>query len=118
MVRADPDQLRRVLTNVVGNAIEAMRGEPAPHTLELGTALEDGMVEIVVCDTGAGIPPELVNRLFEPYVTTKAGGTGLGMAVVDRIVSEHGGDVEAANRSERGVRIRIRLPVGEPASEA
>jgi signal transduction histidine kinase len=113
-VEVDPEQFGRALKNVVGNAVEAMREEPPPHRLEIHTALEGDMVELRVCDSGGGIPPDAVGRIFEPYFTTKPEGTGLGMAIVYRIVTEHGGIVDAGNRPEGGARIRIRLPVAVP----
>jgi signal transduction histidine kinase len=110
-VDADAEQLGRAFKNVVGNAVEAMRdGERSPR-LEVRTEAEGGMVEIRVCDSGPGIPSDAAGKVFEPYFTTKPQGTGLGMAIAYRIVTEHGGVVDADNRPEGGARIRIRLPL-------
>jgi signal transduction histidine kinase len=113
-VEVDAEQFGRALKNVVGNAVEAMRAEPPPRRLEIHTKSEGGMVELRVCDSGTGIPPDAVEKVFEPYFTTKPDGTGLGMAIVYRIVTEHGGVVDAGNRPEGGARVRIRLPVATP----
>jgi signal transduction histidine kinase len=110
-LRADPEQLARVLKNVVGNAVEAMRETARPPRLEVGTEAGDGIVEVRVCDNGPGIAPDVEGRVFEPYVTTKPGGTGLGMAIAERIVTEHGGVIEAGNRPEGGTCVRLRLPL-------
>jgi signal transduction histidine kinase len=107
---ADAEQLGRALKNVVGNAVEAMREGERPPRLEVFTEAEGGMVEIRVCDSGPGIPPDAAGKVFEPYFTTKPQGTGLGMAIVYRIVTEHGGVVDADNRPDGGACIRIRLP--------
>jgi C4-dicarboxylate-specific signal transduction histidine kinase len=95
-----------------------MRGGDRTPRLEVDTGSESGMVEIVVGDSGPGIPSEAEGRVFEPYVTTKPQGTGLGMAIAYRIVSEHGGFIDAENRAEGGARVRIRLPLagGEATS--
>lgn len=112
-VDADAEQLSRAFKNVVGNAVEAMRNSERPPRLEVRTEAEGGMVEIRVCDSGPGIPPDAAGKVFEPYFTTKPQGTGLGMAIAYRIVTEHGGVVDADNRPEGGARVRIRLPLGK-----
>jgi signal transduction histidine kinase len=111
LLAVDADQIAQALKNVVGNAIEAMRGGDAIPRLEIDTGTEGAMVEIRVRDNGAGIPPAAVGRVFEPYFTTKPEGTGLGMAMVYRIVIDHGGEVEAENGPDGGAMIRIRLPL-------
>jgi len=111
VLAVDADQIAQALKNVVGNAIEAMRGGDAVPRLEIDTGTEDAMVEIRVRDNGAGIPPEAMGHVFEPYFTTKPEGTGLGMAMVYRIVIDHGGEVEATNGPDGGAMIRIRLPL-------
>jgi signal transduction histidine kinase len=118
VVEVDEDQIGRALKNVVGNSLEAMRGAPSAPRLEIGTQADGGMVEIEVRDNGAGMAPDVVDRVFDPYFTTKPEGTGLGLAMVFRIVTEHGGEVEAANRPEGGARIRIRLPLAAARARA
>jgi len=109
----DPDQLSRALKNIVGNAVEAMReldpGEP--RLLELRTRSEAGAFVIEVEDSGPGLSPEAQDRIFMPYFTTKGDGTGLGMAIAHRIVTEHGGNVSAENRDRSGARVSMRLPL-------
>lgn len=117
IVRVDTEQLGRALKNVVANAVEASRDGPAANSarVEVVTALEGDMVALDVCDNGPGIPQESRLRVFEPYFTTKQQGTGLGMAIVYRIVTEHGGVIAAEDRAEGGARIRIRLPREVPS---
>jgi nitrogen fixation/metabolism regulation signal transduction histidine kinase len=111
-VEVDRDQILRVFKNIVGNAVEAMDGAAAAE-LSVATRVENGYAVVRVCDRGPGFEGEAASRVFEPYFTTKAGGTGLGMAISYRIVAEHGGEIIADNRSEGGARITVRLPLAE-----
>jgi two-component system sensor histidine kinase HydH len=106
-VAADRDRLKQVLLNLVLNAIEAM---PAGGRLTLGATISGSAPVLTVADTGSGIAPELLPRVFEPYVTTKTRGLGLGLAIARRIVEAHGGRIEAESRAGQGTRFRITLP--------
>ena len=75
-------------------------------------SVADDLVEIVVADTGPGIPPGELERIFDLYFTTKAEGTGLGLSLVHRIVSEHGGRIEVQSALGAGTRFTIQLPRG------
>lgn len=114
VIQADPGRLRQVLHNLIRNAIEAT-GEETPVQLRVSTrCLEEGyhcFLEVRIADHGRGIPPTLLERLFEPYVTNKPKGTGLGLAIVKKIVDEHGGVVWLENNAEGGATAVIRLPV-------
>jgi PAS domain S-box-containing protein len=107
----DPAQVQQVLVNLTKNAMQAMTkgGELTFQTGE-GT---DG-VWITVADTGGGIPQEQINRIFEPFYTTKKSGTGLGLMIVQRIVRAHGGRIELESRAGRGTTFRVWLPLHEP----
>ena len=74
------------------------------------------MAIIEVTDNGAGLDAQAAERIFEPYFTTKTTGTGLGMAITHRIITEHGGLVAAENRAEGGTRVTIRLPTAGAAT--
>jgi two-component system nitrogen regulation sensor histidine kinase NtrY len=108
-VRADPEQLKRVLINLIDNAIEAMNRQ---GTIAIETARDqpNGFVRIVVADDGPGIPEGEREKLFLPYYSTKGRGSGLGLAIVRRIVAEHGGSVDVADNVPRGTRFTIELP--------
>ena len=116
----DPDQLHRVLYNLAANAKESLDGggtitlqaRPAPHATaeHLNATPASRFVEIAVTDTGCGIPPELLQRVFEPRMTTKRSGTGLGLAIVHRIVSDHGGHVYATSEQGEGTTVHVLLP--------
>lgn len=113
LVRADPLRLRQVVHNLIKNAQEALEGQ-AEGCIRVSTALvedSDGAcIEMRVEDNGPGFDESLLGRIFEPYVTTKAKGTGLGMAIVKKIIEEHGGMISAEN-GERGARVVVRLPL-------
>ena len=106
----DPTQMQQVLVNLVKNAMHAMtRG----GTLTLQTGEGADGVWMSVADTGGGIPQEQINRIFEPFYTTKKTGTGLGLMIVQRIVRAHGGRIELESHVGRGTTFRIRLPLHE-----
>lgn len=112
--RADGGRLTQVLLNVALNALQAM---PGGGTLTLGATSAAKAVTLTVSDTGAGIPADLLPRIFEPYVTSKARGLGLGLAIARRIVEAHGGRIEAASEPGRGSRFTITLPTGGPRGD-
>jgi two-component system, NtrC family, nitrogen regulation sensor histidine kinase NtrY len=109
-VRVDPEQLRRVVINLVDNAIEAMNRS---GTIAIETCHEpsNNIVRLIVADNGPGIPEGERDKLFLPYYSTKGRGSGLGLAIVRRIVAEHGGSIEVADNVPRGTRFTIELPV-------
>ena len=110
-LQADRERLTQVLLNVALNAIQAM---PDGGTLTFHAAASGGTATVTVSDTGAGIPADILPRIFEPYVTTRARGLGLGLAIARRIVEAHGGRIEAESEPGRGSRFIIRLPLDGP----
>ncbi len=102
-VKADAQQLRQLIHNLVQNAQDAMAGQSDAHVL-LRTRLSDSgqWVRLIVIDSGPGFAEHILKRAFEPYVTTKTKGTGLGLAVVKKIMDEHGGRVDITNRTADG----------------
>jgi two-component system nitrogen regulation sensor histidine kinase NtrY len=109
LVRLDPEQIRRVVINLVDNAIEAMerRGE---IVLETQLDKSNGVARVIVSDDGPGIPAAERDKLFLPYYSTKRRGSGLGLAIVRRIIAEHGGSIEVGDNTPRGTRFTIELP--------
>jgi two-component system nitrogen regulation sensor histidine kinase NtrY len=109
LVRLDVEQIRRVIINLVDNAIEATerKGEIVVETAKDET---NKVVHIVVADNGPGIPPSEREKLFLPYYSTKRRGSGLGLAIVRRIIAEHGGSIEAGDNTPHGTRFTIELP--------
>jgi signal transduction histidine kinase len=120
LVRGHYDALARALNNVLLNAVEASApgGRITVRVQHArGPQPPGGAVEVAVHDTGAGIPPELLQRIWDPYVTQKAHGTGLGLAIARQTVLAHGGAVDAVSAVGRGTEVRFILPVA-PASPA
>jgi len=107
---ADATQLQQVLVNLVKNAVQAMT-TGGTLTLQTGETSDD--VWVSVADTGGGIPQEQINRIFEPFYTTKKQGTGLGLMIVQRIVRAHNGRIELESNAGRGTTFRIWLPLHE-----
>ena len=104
----DPAQVKQVLVNLCKNAIQAStRG----GVLTLGTERREDGVCLVVADTGGGIPQEMLNRIFEPFYTTKKKGSGLGLMIVQRIVRDHGGRIQLESNVGQGTTFRIWLPL-------
>ena len=111
-ISADPDQIRQVVWNLVSNAIQAVGGS---GILTVATHLSDPAegigVVLEVSDTGGGIPHDVVHNIFNPFFTTKAKGTGLGLPIVHAIVEKHGGTIHLDNREGAGVAFSIFLPL-------
>ncbi len=109
-VPADPEQIRRALRNLVLNALDAM---PDGGTLTIRTQSVDGAdrgrVALEVSDTGQGLTPEECERLFTPYYTTKQHGTGIGLAIVQSVVSDHKGTITVSSQPGKGTTFRIEL---------
>ena len=107
-VMADAELLKIVFINLFVNGAQAMKGQ---GTITVSVAEAGGVCMVVVSDTGPGIPPEVRDRLFTPFVTTKARGTGLGLSTVKRIVEAHHGQVQVESPAGGGTRITVRLPL-------
>ena len=106
----DTTQLQQVLVNLMKNAMQAMT---TGGTLTLQTGENNDGVWVSVADTGGGIPQEQINRIFEPFYTTKKKGTGLGLMIVQRIVRAHNGRIELESHGGRGTTFRVWLPLHE-----
>jgi len=110
----DADRFRQALLNVVLNAADAM---PSGGALSLATRLsaDRSTVELDVCDDGVGIDPAILPHVFDPFVSTKRDGVGLGLVNARAVVDSHGGRIEIAARAPRGTRVTIALPIRDAA---
>jgi len=108
-VAGDPALLGQVLVNLMKNAQEALETTAAPR-ISVTTALRGSQVSLCIEDNGPGFPEHLRGRLFEPYVTSKPRGTGLGLPVVKKIVEEHHGSIAVDNPESGGARVCVSLP--------
>jgi two-component system NtrC family sensor kinase len=104
------DQVKQVFLNLVLNAVEAM---PSGGQLRVYADRVDGTISVNFTDTGAGISPEVLGQIFEPFFSTKVSGTGLGLAISQEIVARHGGNLEANSVPGQGSTFIVKLPVYE-----
>ncbi len=110
VVRADEVQLQQVFVNLLRNAIEATEGQE-DRGLSVSLKREDGNAVLLFTDAGPGFSPEVRERLFQPFVSTKEGGMGIGLAICRTIIEAHSGQIEILPREGRGTVIRIELPL-------
>ena len=115
----DPERLRRAVINVFENACQAMTNNAETKTgdtqsrLRIATRATDDRIEIVIADTGPGIPDEVMAQIFEPLFSTKNFGIGLGLPTAKHIVEQHGGNIEVETEEGRGTSFVLWLPRGD-----
>jgi two-component system sensor histidine kinase AtoS len=110
----DVEQLKQILLNLMKNSIEAMR---QGGVLTVENRVDENYVNIHIRDTGEGIPPEHLNRIFDPFFSLKEDGTGLGLPITRRMVENHGGDMRIFSKVGEGTEIVISLPIQPRALE-
>jgi len=111
LVCADRVQLQQILMNLALNAIDAIKDSNTPGTLTIKSQLDsDGALLISVSDTGVGLPPDKMDKIFDAFFTTKSQGTGMGLSISRSIVESHGGHLWATANSERGATFHFTLP--------
>jgi two-component system sensor kinase FixL len=116
LVVADRVQIQQVIINLLRNAVDAMRGaRPAELKVRVGV-MPDGFTEVSVSDTGSGISEDVRARLFEPFMTTKKEGMGVGLSICRTIVEAHGGSIEASNNAGLGATFVFTLPRADAVS--
>ena len=112
-VFVDKIQIQQVLMNLIRNGIEAMQdAEKRELTIQTGRA-GDEYVSVTVRDSGSGLPEEIRRKLFQPFITTKEGGMGVGLMICQSIIQFHGGSIEVSPENEPGTAFTFRLPVDE-----
>jgi two-component system sensor kinase FixL len=111
-IRGDRVHLQQVLINLVANAMDAIDGAPGGErrVAVRASANGDGFIECAVSDTGAGIAPERLDDIFDPFVTTRSHGMGMGLPISKSIVEAHGGRLWAANNAQRGATFHFTIP--------
>jgi two-component system sensor kinase FixL len=112
LILADKVQIQQVVLNLMRNALEAMSESRAGNLTVEASAIPGGWVEVRISDTGPGLAPEVLERLFQPFVTTKAEGMGVGLSICRTIIEAHGGEISAFNRPEGGAVFRFTLRNG------
>ncbi|MBM9537144.1 two-component system sensor histidine kinase NtrB [Desulfobulbus alkaliphilus] len=116
-IRGDVDRLQQVMMNVLLNAMQAME-EGGTLTVALANLEQGEGVELRITDTGSGIAPELLSQVFYPYFTTKPSGTGIGLAISQKIILDHGGSIDMESEPGKGTTVIIRLPTHGPGQGA
>lgn len=119
LIWADPNQMKQVFLNILMNAADAMadtqesHSHENPNTLTVASANKDGFIELSFADTGPGIPPEEIDRVFDPFYTTKepGRGTGLGLSVTYKIIEETGGTIHVESTVGKGTTFTVRIPL-------
>jgi signal transduction histidine kinase len=111
VVAADAAKLRQVIANVVVNAAEAT---PPSGTITIDARANEGQATLTIADDGAGIAPEMMGQVFEPFVTTKPHGTGLGLSIAHAIVDAHGGRISIESSPQAGTLVSLQLPLSPP----
>ncbi len=118
----DKDYLRQAILNLLKNAIEAIKSKNYPYynkktikKIQIKTFYDIGTdsIGISIIDSGIGIENEKLQKIFEPYYTTKEYGTGLGLTIVYKIVKEHGGDIKVESEKDNGSKFTIYLPISK-----
>lgn len=111
-IHADASQIKRVLANLIRNALDAcLSNSKSPsHQITLTLRTQEGKVILEVKDTGGGIPPEIQEKIYEPFFSTKSNGYGLGLAFVQQIITNHGGKISFRSKSGKGAQFIVELP--------
>ena len=107
----DEQLLEQVVLNLINNAVAAMKNNTTPKILKIATTVQNENVYVTVADSGPGIPVDIKYRVFDPFFTTKSDGSGIGLSLCHRIISQHGGTIETVPSELGGAAIRIQIPV-------
>jgi signal transduction histidine kinase len=110
LVMGDAEALRSVFTNLIINGMQAIDGEGGSLTIRLSAEGSGHLARIEVTDTGSGIAPDDISKVFEPYFSTKDTGTGLGLAIVKKVVDDHGGTISVRSKQGEGTTFVVTLP--------
>jgi signal transduction histidine kinase len=110
-IAGDREALRSVFTNLIINGMQSMEGTGGRLTVRL-SATDEGRARVQISDTGRGIAPENVSKIFEPYFSTKETGTGLGLAIVRKALEEHNGNISVESQQGTGTTFTVELPTG------
>jgi signal transduction histidine kinase len=108
LVKLDPEQFQQALLNLLLNAEQAM---PEGGEITLLAAAGESTVRLEIIDTGPGMPPDVLAKVFKPFYTTKPGGNGLGLPITRKIIEAHGGTLEIQSEAGRGTKFTLHLPI-------
>jgi signal transduction histidine kinase len=117
-LHGEPAAIHEVIVNLVLNALHAMERIRGERTLSVSLKEEADQAALTIEDTGPGIEPADLKRIFEVFYSTKEGGAGFGLAIARRVIEDHGGTIEVANRPEGGAMFIMRLPLANPEDKS
>jgi C4-dicarboxylate-specific signal transduction histidine kinase len=109
--------IEQVLLNLITNAVQAMQAVPGEKHLELRSFAGDGHIVVTVGDSGPGIPPQERAKIFDPFYTTKSDGSGIGLSLCQRIITDHRGTLSIGVSRWSGAEFRIELPAADPKKQ-
>jgi len=114
LIEGSYGDIRQVISNIIINSVQAMN--EYPRLLSINLSQDDNQVILKIKDTGKGIPKEDLPRVFEAFFTTKPGGSGFGLAIAQRIINDHNGDIKIESEIDKGTVVIIRLPLTKRTS--
>ena len=114
VIYGNENQIKQVFINLIKNAMEAIVDD-GTITLEVCPSMDYKEIFIGLKDTGSGIPPEVLKRMFEPFYTTKTKGTGLGMMIIKKIIQDHNGKIKIKSQEDIGTEILLSFPIVQPS---
>ena len=111
MCQADPALIENVILNLINNAADAMQDMKEDKKIEITSSIEKGRILVTVSDSGPGVPSAIKNQVFDPFYSTKSSGTGIGLSIARRIITDHGGSLNMSESRWGGAKFRIELPI-------
>ena len=111
---ADPTLIEEMILNLLNNAAAAMKTMEKGKKIVVTSSVEGDGIILTVSDSGPGITPEIKDKIFDPYFTTKSDGTGIGLSISHRIVTDHGGSLTVSDSDLGGAEFRVKIPIKKP----
>jgi PAS domain S-box-containing protein len=118
LCQADPNLIEQVILNLINNATEAMQDMKKGKKIEITSSIEKNCILITVSDSGPGVPLDMKDQLFDPFYSTKKDGTGIGLSISNRIVTDHGGSMDISKSRWGGAEFKIELPLKKGIGES
>lgn len=114
---ADLHMIEQVILNLINNASEAMQNMDKDKKINISSFLQKGAICIRVCDSGPGVPEGIIKNIFDPFFTTKSSGSGIGLSICHRIITDHGGSLQISTAEPSGAEFIVRIPIDAQTGE-
>jgi signal transduction histidine kinase len=114
LCQADPAMIEEVILNLMNNAADAMQDMSEGKKIEITSSFEKNRILLTVSDSGPGVPSAMKNQVFDPFYSTKSSGTGIGLSIAHRIITDHGGSLNMSESRWGGAKFKIELPIMKP----